>query len=139
VAVEDLSDAAFIERMEAAYDQNPLFRHKPENVARLYRIAGMPEVARQFDAFIERLSLPTLPWVCQQARGRLVGIEPGCHEAVMAERGMILAYLRDVRHSTIGEVAQQRLDEAIGMIERGEHRTLLGEPEPGKLIEEQDV
>jgi hypothetical protein len=139
--VDELSDAAFIDRMAAAYEQNPLFRHKPENIARLYRIAGMHDTARQFETFIERITLPTIPWLCQQARAVLTGIDPRSFEAVMAERGLILTYLRSFRESFDPTEERYRawFTEAIETIEKGEHRSCVEKPEPGKLIEERDV
>lgn len=138
-SVEELSDTAFIERMLEAHEQNPLFRHKPDNIARLYRLAGMHHTADQFASMVERICLPNLAWAAQQARAALTGIAAECYEPVMAERALIVSYLRDVHHNTIGDVARQRLDEAIKTIESGEHRALVKPAEPGQLIEERDV
>lgn len=135
---EEFSDADFIDKMERNHDRNPLFRFKPESLARLYRLAGMEATADQFETFVERISLPTMPWVCQQARARLTGVEPGAYDAVMSERAMIVRFLRDVvRLSPYATKILER--DVIPAIERGDHRVAVKMPGPGELIEERQV
>jgi hypothetical protein len=115
----ELDDLAFIELCETVFDKNPMVQMKPGNVARLYRIAGQFFTADQFDAMIERVSLPNLREVTQFARASLAGVPVMHYDAVMQERRMILAAIESAM-----QVDGYALKDLVDLISRGDHRSL---------------